>query len=67
MHETYRREKRETPEHELDQFHKRWFSATVGDWLDKIRQVDVEFDATHHSINVGLSPDNATRSIAGPR
>jgi hypothetical protein len=38
----------------LDQFHKRWFSKDVGDWLDKIRQVDVSFDAVEHRIHVSL-------------
>ena len=52
LHETFRREKRETPEHELDQLHKRWFSSDLGRWLDEIREVDLEYDLARHRIYV---------------
>ncbi|KAH7304180.1 glycosyl hydrolases family 18-domain-containing protein [Stachybotrys elegans] len=51
LHEVFRIKKRETPKHQLDDFHKRWFSSDLGDWIDKIREVDLNYDIVYHRVH----------------
>ncbi|KAH7038273.1 glycosyl hydrolases family 18-domain-containing protein [Microdochium trichocladiopsis] len=57
MHHRFRKEKRETPEHMMDEFHKRWFtkdkrwfSSKVVKWLENMRKVDAKVDIARHRI-----------------
>jgi chitinase len=47
----WRLDKRSTPEHELHQLHERWFSASLADWIAKMRQVDLNYDLVRHTVN----------------
>ncbi|KAH8682064.1 hypothetical protein BX600DRAFT_429956 [Xylariales sp. PMI_506] len=44
-------ERRQTQHHELDELHKRWFSATLTDWITALRHIDTEYELIRHSIN----------------
>ncbi|KAK6341165.1 hypothetical protein TWF696_008251 [Orbilia brochopaga] len=52
LEHTWREEHLSTPHHELDELHKRWFSADVGKWIDRQSRVDSTFNiASHHVSN----------------
>lgn len=37
---TYRKQRRETPDHELHEFNKRWTSSDLDDWLGALESID---------------------------
>ncbi|OIW30103.1 hypothetical protein CONLIGDRAFT_552353, partial [Coniochaeta ligniaria NRRL 30616] len=47
----WREDKRSTPEHELHELHARWFSATMKDWFDSMRDVDQEYRLVRHRVD----------------
>ncbi|KAI1381148.1 family 18 glycosyl hydrolase [Hypoxylon crocopeplum] len=47
----WRVERRATPDHELHLLHKKWFSATLGEWIEALRHVDIQQDLIRHSVN----------------
>lgn len=51
----WRVERRATPDHELHLLHKKWFSATLGDWVEALRHVDIQQDLVRHSVNVRIA------------
>jgi len=50
----WRVERRATPDDELHLLHKKWFSATLGEWVQALRYVDVQKDLIRHSVNVRM-------------
>jgi len=48
---TWRVERRSTPEHEMDELHKRWFSVAVADWVNRQKQVDLDYDLVRHGVH----------------
>lgn len=46
----WRTEKRSTPEHEKHLLHERWFSLALVDWINKQKDVDIDYDLVRHSV-----------------
>lgn len=44
LHHTFKEEQRRTPDHELHILHKKWFSATLSDWLAGQYDVDEDYE-----------------------
>lgn len=58
LHHKFRQEKSNTPSHKMDELHerwftknKRWFSNDVVKWLDKLGEINEEWDIAKHRIN----------------
>ncbi|KXH60486.1 glycosyl hydrolase family 18 [Colletotrichum salicis] len=46
----WRIEKRSTPENEKHLLHERWFSLWAVDWINKQKEVDLDYDLVRHSV-----------------
>lgn len=53
MYHLWQIDKRSTPPEELHELHARWFSKSgaVKDWIDRLRNVDTEYDLVRHRVN----------------
>ena len=51
---SFRKEKRETPDHELHLLQKKWFSADLADWMSGQLEVQTQWNLIRHSINVRI-------------
>jgi chitinase len=49
-------DRRNTPEDKLHELHDRWISAIVGDWYNRMKKVDVEYEFARHKVSVRASP-----------
>jgi chitinase len=49
---TWRKERRETPDHKLHELHARWFSLDPDEWYEKFRDVDNDFAGARRNVNV---------------
>ena len=58
LHHRWRKERRETPLHKRDELHRRWFSATLKSWIDKMLKVDKTSTLGRHVIEVSLLSEN---------
>ncbi|GJC84621.1 putative chitinase 10 [Colletotrichum liriopes] len=47
----WRAEKRATPEHEKHLLHERWFSLFAVDWINKQKDVDLDYDLVRHGVH----------------
>ncbi len=45
-------ERRSTAHEDLPQLHKRWFSATLADWIYEQRHIDKTYSLVRHHVNV---------------
>lgn len=60
-------EKRSTPDEGLEDLHKRWFALAVQDWIDRQRQVDLEYDLVRHGIHENFRWTLFEDSVSCPR
>lgn len=53
MYHLWQADKRSTPPHELHELHSRWFSKSgdIKDWIDRLRNVDTDYDLVRHRVN----------------
>ncbi|KAH8812331.1 family 18 glycosyl hydrolase [Xylogone sp. PMI_703] len=51
LEHTWRQERRETPDHKLDELHKRWYSLNPLEWFEKWREVDENYGGPHQSAS----------------
>ena len=54
LEHSFRKEKRETPDHELHNLQKKWFSADLADWMSGQVEVQTQWNLIRHSINVRI-------------
>jgi len=54
LEHTWRKEKRETPDHKLHELHERWFSLDPNEWYKMYESVDNDFAGPRRSVSVSL-------------
>ncbi|KAF6812686.1 glycosyl hydrolase family 18 [Colletotrichum sojae] len=59
-------DKRSTPEHKLHELHARWFSksGSIKDWIDRLSNVDEEYELVRHRVNQQIRWDLYDEAIS---
>ncbi|KAH9230227.1 glycoside hydrolase family 18 protein [Colletotrichum gloeosporioides 23] len=66
MYHLWSIDKRSTPEHKLHELHSRWFSksGSIKDWIDRLRNVDEEYELVRHRVNQQIRWDLYDETIS---
>ncbi|KAI8197977.1 Mutanase, partial [Colletotrichum sp. SAR 10_65] len=66
MYHLWSIDKRSTPQDELHDLHARWFSRSgaIKDWMDRLRNVDKEYELVRHRVNELIRWDLYDESIS---